>query len=140
MDKIWPILLIVFSSVCYQVLAKLLPESIHPLAALAISYLVSAVLCVALYFVISPNKDLIMEYRTLNIIPFLIGVALVGLEVGTIYMYKVGWAVNTGYMLHSVLIAIALIAAGYLFFKEPITGTKVLGTAICLIGLFFINK
>lgn len=62
------------------------------------------------------------------------------MEVGTIYMYKVGWAVNTGYIVHSSLIAVGLLIAGYVLFREPITVNKVIGIVICMIGLYFINK
>ena len=55
-------------------------------------------------------------------------------------MYKVGWAVNTGYIVHSALIALALLVVGFLVFKEPITWSKVAGIVICMIGLYFINK
>jgi len=55
-------------------------------------------------------------------------------------MYKVGWAVNTGYIVHSSLIAVGLLIAGYVLFREPITVNKVIGIVICMIGLYFINK
>ena len=50
------------------------------------------------------------------------------------------WAVNTGYIVHSSLIAVGLLIAGYVLFREPITVNKVIGIVICMIGLYFINK
>ena len=84
--------------------------------------------------------NLLAEIKSSNKIPYLIGICLIGLEVGTIYMYKVGWAVNTGYIVHSSLIAVGLLIAGYVLFREPITVNKVIGIVICMIGLYFINK
>ena len=36
--------------------------------------------------------------------------------------------------------ALALLVVGYLLYKEQITGTKVAGIAICMLGLFLINR
>ena len=35
---------------------------------------------------------------------------------------------------------IMLIIVGYLLYKEPVKGTKVAGVAVCLAGLYLINK
>ena len=112
----------------------------HPMSVLVIAYAVGTVGCAVLYFVLNKNGNLLQELKSSNYIPYLIGICLMGLEVGTIYMYKAGWAVNTGYIVHSSLIAVGLIFAGYIFFREAITLNKVLGVVICMIGLYFINK
>ena len=139
-SMLWPIVLIVISSVCYQICAKSSPSFMHPLAVLVIAYAVGAVGCAILYMVLNRGGNLLAEIKSSNKIPYLIGIYLIGLEVGTIYMYKVGWAVNTGYIVHSSLIAVGLLIAGYVLFREPITVNKVIGIVICMIGLYFINK
>ena len=132
-SMLWPIVLIVISSVCYQICAKSSPSFMHPLAVLVVG-------CAILYMVLNRGGNLLAEIKSSNKIPYLIGICLIGLEVGTIYMYKVGWAVNTGYIVHSSLIAVGLLIAGYVLFREPITVNKVIGIVICMIGLYFINK
>ena len=139
-SMLWPIVLIVISSVCYQICAKSSPSFMHPLAVLVIAYAVGTVGCAILYMVLNRGGNLLAEIKSSNKIPYLIGICLIGLEVGTIYMYKVGWAVNTGYIVHSSLIAVGLLIAGYVLFREPITVNKVIGIVICMIGLYFINK
>ena len=42
-SMLWPIVLIVISSVCYQICAKSSPSFMHPLAVLVIAYAVGAV-------------------------------------------------------------------------------------------------
>ena len=39
-----------------------------------------------------------------------------------------------------IILAIMLIIVGYLLYKEPIKATKIIGVAVCLAGLFLINK
>ena len=65
---------------------------------------------------------------------------MVGLEAGSIYMYRMGWNLNTGSTVQSVLLAIALLLVGFLLYKEAITPNKVIGIAICMVGLYFLNK
>ena len=136
----WPIALAVFSDIFYQVSAKSTPETLNPLASLTVTYIVGAAVSAALFFIMNPNQNILTEWKELNWAAFVLGVAIVGLEVGSIYMYKVGWAVNTGYIFKAGILAIALIAVGYFLYKEAFTVTKAAGIAACLLGLYLMNK
>ena len=93
-----------------------------------------------MYFALNRGSSLLQEYRHLNWSSFVLGLAIVGLEVGSIYMYKAGWNISTGQLVYSSILAIALIVVGYCFYHEAITGTKIAGILICMVGLYFINK
>ena len=64
---------------------------------------------------------------------------IVGLETGWIYAYKAGWKVSTGFIVQSAFLAAALLLVGYFLYHEALTWKKLVGVAICLIGLVFIN-
>lgn len=136
----WPILLAVFSDIFYQISAKSTPETLNPLASLTITYMVGAAVSAAIFFIMNPGQNILTEWKGLNWAAFVLGIAIVGLEVGSIYMYKVGWNMNTGYIVKSGILAVALIAVGYFLYKEAFTATKVIGIAACLFGLYMINK
>ena len=85
-------------------------------------------------------SDLIQEWSGINWTAFVLGFAIVGLEAGSIYMYKVGWNLNTGYIVKSCFLALALIIVGYFLYKEQVTATKIVGIALCMGGLFLINR
>ena len=136
---VWPIALVVLANVFYQVAAKSVPEKIDPLASVTVTYIVGAITCGVLYFVLNKNADLLREYSKLNWAPFIMGITVVGLEIGMIYAYKVGWPVNAASTSQSVITAIALIFVGYLLFKEPITWNRIAGIIVCLAGLALIN-
>ena len=104
MSMIWPIVLIVFSNVIYQICAKEVPENIDAMASMTITYIVGAV-CSAV-----------------------------------IYAYKNGWAVSTVSLVQSAFLAVVLIVVGGVLYHEAITLNKVVGIALCLIGLYFIKK
>lgn len=136
----WPILLAVFSDIFYQIGAKSTPANLNPFASLTVTYLVGAAISTVIFFITSGGGNLLAEWKEVNWSTFVLGLAIVGLEAGAIYMYKVGWAVNTGYIVKAILLAIALIAVGYFLYKESFSLNKALGILACLVGLYLINK
>ena len=136
---IWPIALVVLSNVVYQICAKSVPEGMNAFASLTVTYLVSAVTSGILYFALGHDGSLIREDQKLNWAPLVLGIVIVGLEAGFIYAYKVGWQVSTASIVQSSFLAIALIFVGFLLYHEAISWNKLVGVAICLIGLVFIN-
>ena len=140
MSMIWPIALVVFSNIVYQICAKGVPKDMDAMASMTITYLVGAVCSAIMYFVMNKNGNLLQEYAKMNWTPFFLGVSVVGLEVGFIYAYKNGWAVSTASLVQSAFLAVALIIVGAVLYREAIKANKVIGIVICLIGLYFINK
>lgn len=135
-----PIAIIVISNIFYNICAKSTPEALDPFASLTVTYLVGAIVSGILYFVFNHDGNLIAEYRNLNWSPWVLGISIVGLEAGAIWMYRVGWNISVGQLVHSVLLAICLIIIGIVFYKEQLTASKIAGIIICILGLFFINK
>jgi drug/metabolite transporter (DMT)-like permease len=100
---------------------------------------VGAAFSAVMYFALRKDGTLLGEYAKLNWAPFLLGVAVVGLEVGFIFAYKAGWQVSTASIVQSSFLAVALIFVGWLLYQETLTWNKLVGVAICLVGLVFIN-
>jgi drug/metabolite transporter (DMT)-like permease len=140
MNMYWPIALIVLANIFYNICTKSTPSDIDPLASLTITYLVGAASAAVLYFALNRGGNLIREYGHANWSVFVLGLAVVGLEAGSIYMYKAGWNISTGQIVYSSILAICLIIVGCTFYHETITGTKIAGILICMVGLYFINK
>lgn len=140
MSCIWPIALVVASNIVYQICAKSVPREMDALASLTVTYLVGAACSAVMFFILNPGADLFREYSKLNAAPVLLGVSVVGLEVGFICAYKAGWPVSTASLVQSAFLSVALIFVGALLYREAITLNKVLGVVICLVGLYFINS
>ena len=142
LSYVWPIVLVVLSNVVYQICqicAKSVPKGMDPLASLTITYLVGAVASGVLYFILNRNGNLTQEYGKLNWAPIILGIVIVGLETGWIYAYKAGWQVSTGFIVQSAFLAVVLIFVGYFLYHEALTWNKIVGVAICIVGLIFIN-
>ena len=140
MEMYWPIGLIILSNIVYHISSKQTPEGIDPLASVTITYLVGAATSLVLYFILNKNPSLEREYMSLSWSSFLLGVAIVGLEVGTIYMYRVGWNVNTGHLFHSTIFTVALLLMGKFLYDESLTATKLIGVIVCMVGAWLIKQ
>ncbi len=135
-----PIVVIVLSNILYNLCAKSVPEKTDPFFSLTVTYLVGAAVSAALYFVLNRGGNPIAQFRSLNWTSWALGLSIVGLEAGNIYMYKMGWNISTGQIIHSSLLAVCLILIGVLFYRESLSPSKLLGIIICMAGLYFINR
>ena len=135
-----PIITVVCSSVIYHVCAKSTSPKINACASLAVTYLIGAVVSAALYYLTSPTKRLAEELSRVNWATLVLGLAIVGLEAGNIFMYKVGWDISLGPLVTSSTLAVTLLAVGVLFYREELSLTKVVGIVLCVAGLILVNK
>lgn len=139
-SMLWPIALIVLSNVFYNVCSKETPAEINPFASLTVTYAVGAVFSAVMYYALSRGGSLIREYHSISWSSFVLGLAVVGLEAGSIYMYKAGWNVSSGQLVYSIILAVCLIFVGIFAYHESISTTKIIGILVCMFGLFLINK
>jgi multidrug transporter EmrE-like cation transporter len=136
----FPIIIAVVSEIFYQICAKSTPETLNPFASLTITYLVGAAISICMFYLTTRGQNLSTEWKSLNWSTFVMGLALVGVEMGSIYIYKVGWNMNTGYIMKAIILGIALIVVGYFLYQESFSVIKAAGIMVCLFGLFLINK
>jgi drug/metabolite transporter (DMT)-like permease len=125
--------------VFYQISTKSAPDEMNPFASLTVTYVIGAVASLIFYYVLNKEANIIHEYSKVNWAPFVLGFAIVGLEVGYIYAYKAGWPVSVAQIVQASVLAVILIFVGYLLYHESITWNKIAGIIVCLTGLALIN-
>ena len=76
---IWPLSLVIFSNIVYQICAKSMPKDLNPFASLTVTYLVAFLVSGILFFALRDDTTLLREYGKLNWVPFVFGLVLVGL-------------------------------------------------------------
>ena len=140
MSMYWPVVLIVISNVVYNICSKQAPHRIHPMAGLTVTYMVGAVVSLILYFALNKGGNIVAEWKGINWATLLLGIAIIGMEGGSVYLYKVGWPVNSGQLVCSALIAVALIFVGYFLYKEQLSWNKLIGIVLVMGGMFFISR
>ncbi|WP_407312814.1 EamA family transporter [Desulfosporosinus sp. SB140] len=136
----FPIVLIVASNIVYNVCQKTTPQNVNPFSTLLITYLTAALLTVLAAFFYKTDKGFLESFNKLNWTSVVLGLAIVGLEVGYLLAYRVGWNIGVGSLVANIILAILLIPIGILFFNEGFTLFQIIGVALCIVGLILINK
>ena len=111
----------------------------NPFASLIITYLVGAAVAFIMFLILGDSRDILTELKKANWTSFVLGIVLVGLEVGFIYAYKASWKVSAAQIVTSSILGVILIIVGYVGYKEAITWNKIVGVIVCLAGLGLIN-
>lgn len=140
MNYLWPLFLVIASNAVYHICAKSLPAKADPFASLTLTYLLGAAFSAALYFLLNRSGSLTQEWQTMNWVPYVLGLVVVGMEAGNVYAYRAGWSVSTLPVVQSSCVTVLLLFVGLLLYHEGITINKVIGLVLCLAGLFFLNK
>ena len=135
----WPLLLVVASSVGYQVGLKEVSDIGAPMASLTVTYLAASVVYFVIYVFQSLGKESFLRgVLSVNVSAIGLGLAIVGIEVGTLFMYRAGWAVNVAFVVANSLIVAALMLTGFLLYKEKLTLRQLIGVGISLAGILCI--
>lgn len=139
LNMAWPIMIVVCANVCYHLSSKSVPGQVNAFASLTATYIVAAVASLVLFFITSPEKNFFAETMKLNWASIILGLAIVGLEFGYIYVYRVGWKISLGSLVANISLACVLMVIGALFFKDALTLKEILGAACCVVGLILVN-
>ena len=137
-NYIWPVFLILGSNIAYNLMTKSTPAQVNPFASLTVTYLVAAVFSFILLLFSSSGHPL-ADFREVNWTGIVLGMAIVGLELGYICLYRAGWNISVGSLVANVLLAACLLVIGLVVFKEAVGVKQMLGIAVCLCGLVLIN-
>ncbi len=134
-----PLALIVFSNVIYNVTQKNTPHDANPFGALLVTYLVAAV-ATSILMVTMRSQWEMSFLKNVNWTSYALGLAIVGLEVGYLFLYRAGWNISVGSLVANIILALLLIPIGLLFYKESLNLSKIFGIVLCILGLYFVNR
>ena len=135
-----PVLIVVVANTVYNICTKQTPANVNTFAALIITYFVSMVSAIVLFFITRDGEGLMTELGKTNWSTWMLGMAIVGVEFGYIFMYRVGWKLSLGSMAVNITLACVLLVIGYLVFHETLTVRQMIGFAVCLLGIYLIAK
>jgi len=138
-----PIIMAVTFSIAYHVGQKSTPSGLNPMVALIVTYLTASVVSIIAYFLFIPKEGaigILSSLKQVNWASYVLGFAVVGLELGYLLAYRAGWNITLTSLISNSLVALLLIPVGMFFFKESLSTNTVIGILLCLSGLFFISK
>ncbi|MDD4160231.1 MAG: EamA family transporter [Synergistaceae bacterium] len=135
----WPIGFIVFSNVLYHICSKSLSGGADPYFSLLVTYIVAALICLALYLFTGHFRSFCSDVGAIKWNSLVLGVSIVCLELGFIMMYRAGWNISIGSLIANICLAAALVVIGVFFYRENLTLNNIIGMILCISGLIFIN-
>jgi drug/metabolite transporter (DMT)-like permease len=140
MRSIMPALLLplataVAGTVLYHLAARQPPPGSNPAAILLGAYLVAGLISgAAMLTGLQPGGGAgsvgLFSWNSAGL-----GVAVVLIEFGFLWMYRSGWQVSNGALVVNIVATLLLALAGLLVFREQLSPLNWLGMAICVIGL-----
>ena len=93
----------------------------------------------ATFFITLKDKNIVAEFGKTNWTTFVLGIVIVGLELGYILAYRNGWAMNTASVTANITLAVVLVFVSMIFYKESITLKQIAGIVLCGGGLVLIS-
>jgi multidrug transporter EmrE-like cation transporter len=130
------------ATVAYHLVLKLTPSTVNPLLSLLVTYLVVSLLFAAA-LLIAPGAagfEWRNEARQLNWTALALAGAIVALDLGFVYLYRSGFPVSLGALVTQSAAVLVLLVIGVLVFREKLTLANGLGLALCLAGLWLVNR
>ena len=116
-----------------------MPSDVNPFAALMITYLVAAIISAIIFIYAVGPSNVGFEISKINWTSIILAIAIVGLEVGYVFVYRAGWSVSTASVVANIGLACVLIAVGYLLYRENVSLNQIIGIIVCMFGLILIN-
>jgi uncharacterized membrane protein len=124
----------------YHICQKSTPEQVNPFAALLVTYATATAITAVTLFFYKPENGLIESIKQLNWTSIVLGISIVGLELGYLLAYRAGWNISVGSLVANILLALILIPIGIMLYHEKFELTKVIGSVFCIVGLILINR
>ncbi len=130
--------LLVLSVITYQISQKYVPAGLNPWHVFFLVYSVAALICLTL--TLSSGKSLLETVKSTNWAVWLLGLAVVGIELGYLLAFRAGWRASVLGLSFNITAALVMVPVGVLLFKEKISPLNLLGGLICVFGLVLLSK
>lgn len=138
-NLIWPILIVILANTFYNICMKSMPGDVNPFGALMVTYFAAAIISTVIFAYAVGPSNVVSEMSKVNWISIILAIAIVGLEVGYVFVYRAGWQVSNATVVANIGLACVLIFVGYFLYSENISIRQILGIFVCMAGLILIN-
>lgn len=134
-------LVVIVSNIIYHISQKCIVKTLNPVIAMIATYSTALIITFMLLLIFPIEKSSIYaEIKSINWASFILGLAVVGAEMGFLLVYRSGWNIGFAAIFANIVVTILLIPVGIYFLKNKITLTNTLGVIFSILGIFLINK
>jgi uncharacterized membrane protein len=127
-------------TVGYHLVLKLTPAGVNPLLSLLVTYALVTVLFGVLLAASPGGFEWRQEIRHLNWTAIALAVAIVGLDLAFLFVYRGGFEVSLGALVTQSAAAMLLLVVGVAVFREKLSLANSAGIVLCLVGLWLVNR
>lgn len=131
--------LTIIANILYHIFQKSIAPKANPLFSLTVTYCMAALISLILWPFFSNGENLGNSFKNLNWASFLLGFAIIGLELGFLLAYRAGWDITLGSLVSNLTVSLILIPIGIIFFKEQLSFINIVGIALSVAGFICIN-
>ena len=112
----------------------------NPLLSLLVTYALVTTLF-GVFLLAAPGEfEWRQEVRQLNRTALALAVAIVGLDLGFLFLYRGGYAVSLGALVTQSAAAMLLLCVGVAVFRERLSLANAAGIVLCIAGLWLVNR
>jgi drug/metabolite transporter (DMT)-like permease len=134
------IVLVVIGNIVYHLGQRAIPREANAVVATLAAYCVAIIGTLATIPLLARGVPLSTAWRALNGSTVLVGTGIVAVEIGFLLAYRSGWALGNASLTANAAVAVLLLGLGVLFFREPISATRLAGVGLCLAGLWMVTR
>jgi multidrug transporter EmrE-like cation transporter len=127
-------------TVGYHLVLKLTPAGANPLLSLIVTYAFVTLAFGAILWAAPGAFEWRQEVRHLNWTALALALAIVGLDLAFLLLYRGGFDVSLGALVTQSAAALILLVIGVSVFRERLTLANVLGIVLCVAGLWLVNR
>lgn len=134
-------LLTVICNVGYHLSQKSIHPKLNPLLSLTLTYGV-ALLCTLVAIPFFRGDDALslgQQIKLANWATYVLGIALVGLELGFLLAYRSGWKMSVAALFSNSAVTLLLIPVGLAVFRESLDARRIAGIGLASVGLWLIG-
>jgi len=132
--------LAIVCTVGYHLVLKLTPAGVNPLLSLLVTYALVTVLFGAILLIAPGGFEWKQEVRQINWTALALAAAIVGLDLGFLFLYRSGFEVSLGALVTQSAAAMLLLAIGVAVFREKLSAPNAVGLVLCLAGLWLVHR
>lgn len=139
LNYIAPAVLMVATRVPYMIIQRITPAEVDPFVSVCLCYGVCLAVAIIMFFATRKGENPLAELKRIDWTAPALGLCLVCMDVSALLMFRVGWDLSVGSVLLYVLLAIALVIVGAVFYREKLTAKRAAGVLLCIVGVILIS-
>jgi uncharacterized membrane protein len=136
--------LAIVATVAYHVVFKLTPATVNPFLSLFVTYSLVALVFLGVLLATGGAQGAAFSWRgefaLLNWTAIALALAIVGLDIGFLMLYRGGFEVSLGAIVTQTAAGALLVVVGLAFFREALSLVNVVGIGLCVLGLWLVHQ